>query len=57
MRAVLLVLALAVGLPLHAQEEKKPPAAKRPPAAAKKAHQKPSKDQIRKFNDLEKKQK
>ena len=49
--------ALAFTLPLCAQEtEKGPkPAAKRP-AVPPKAHQKASKDEIRKFNELQKKQ-
>ena len=56
----LLVLALVLGLSQAAaaqDPEQKKPAAKKQAGAAKKAHQKPSKDQIRKFNDLEKKQK
>ena len=56
MRALLLLLALAI--PAWAQE--KAPAPKKKPAAAKKqastAHKKPSPEQIRKFNQLEKKQ-
>ena len=60
MRPVLLVLALGVSLPLAAQDagkERKPrPAAKKPVAGSQKAHHQPSRDQIRKFNELEKKQ-
>ena len=54
MRALLFVLALA--LPAWAQD--KPPAPKKKPAASKPApvaHKKPTPDQIRKFNQLEKK--
>ena len=59
MRVLVLALALGLSQPLFAQDlEQKKPAAKKPASAGtKKAHQKPSKDQIRKFNDLEKKQK
>jgi hypothetical protein len=52
------VLLLAfVALPALAQEKKKAPPKKKPaPAAAKgKAHSKPSPEQIRRFNELEKK--
>jgi hypothetical protein len=49
----LLVLALAlVVIPGHAQEKKKAPSKK--PAAA--AHKKATPEQIRKFNELQKKQ-
>jgi len=53
-KAVVLLLALA--LPVMAQD--KPPAPKKKPAASKPAavaHKKPTPDQIRKFNQLEKK--
>jgi hypothetical protein len=57
-RLVCLALALALSTPLAAQEEKK--AVKKKPVAAKakkpKAHQKPTPEQIRKFNELQKKQ-
>lgn len=53
MRALLVLLALA--LPAFAQD--KPPAPKRKPAAKQPvAHKKPTREQIRKFNELEKKQ-
>ena len=56
MRPVCLLLALLVSLPLVAQEEKK--AVKKKPVAAKpkqKTHKKPTPEQIRKFNELQKK--
>jgi hypothetical protein len=59
-RALCCALALVLSVPVFAQE-KKPPAkqqvAKKPkPAAQKpKAHSKPTPEQIRKFNELEKK--
>ena len=56
MRALLFVLALA--LPAWAQD-KPQPAPKKKPAASKQApvaHKKPTPEQIRKFNQLEKKQ-
>jgi hypothetical protein len=50
-----LVLALAlIALPLHAQEKEKKKAAPKKPAAV--AHKKATPEQIRKFNDLQKKQ-
>ena len=53
MKALLVLLALA--LPAFAQE--KPPAPKKKPAAKQPvAHKKPTREQIRKFNELEKKQ-
>jgi len=55
-RALLFVLALA--LPAWAQD-KPQPAPKKKPAASKRtpvAHKKPTPEQIRKFNQLEKKQ-
>jgi hypothetical protein len=55
-RFVCLALALLVSMPLVAQEEEK--AVKKQVAAKKKpkAHQKPTPEQIRKFNELQKKQ-
>ncbi|HKU45998.1 MAG TPA: hypothetical protein VJQ58_03880 [Burkholderiales bacterium] len=49
------MLALLLAGPVSAQE----PAAKKKPVAAKKkkSHQKPTAEQIRRFNDLQKKQK
>jgi hypothetical protein len=58
MRFVCLVLALLMSMPLTAQEQpvKKKPAAKKQVGAKKKAaHQKPTPEQIRKFNELQKK--
>jgi len=53
-RLLCLVLALLVSAPLAAQEKK---AVKKKPVAAKKTpHQKPTPEQIRKFNELQKKQ-
>ena len=56
MRFLVLGLALLLSAPLAAQER---PAKKKPAAKAKKmkSHQKPTPEQIRKFNELEKKQK
>ena len=51
-----LVVLLALALPAMAQD--KPPAPKKKPAASKQApvaHKKPTPEQIRKFNQLEKK--
>ena len=54
MRIALLALALAVSLPVCAQEkEKKKKAAAKKPAAA---HKQASPEQIRKFNEMQKKQ-
>ena len=57
---MLLGLALLLSAPLAAQDQpvKKKPAAKKPDAKAKKmkARQKPTPEQIRKFNELQKKQ-
>jgi hypothetical protein len=56
MRLVCLVLALLVSMPLAAQEEKK--AVKQVAAKQKKqqkTHKKPTPEQIRKFNELQKK--
>jgi hypothetical protein len=53
-RLALLALALAVSLPVCAQEESKKKQAKgKKPAAA---HKKASTEQIRKFNEMQKKQ-
>jgi len=65
MRHWVFLAAFLVAAPLGAQDEavkKKPPAAKKTqpakkPAAKKAAHQKPTPEQIRKYNELEKKQK
>jgi hypothetical protein len=53
LRWLALALALAV-LPAVAQDKKAPP--KKKPAAAAKAHGKATPEQIRKFNELQKKQ-
>jgi hypothetical protein len=59
MRFWVFIAALVLALPLAAQETllKKKPAAKKPAAAKKTSHRKPTPEQIRKFNELEKKQK
>lgn len=62
MRAVCCALALVLSMPAFAQEVKPPAkkqAAKKPPPSAlkPKAHSKPTAEQIRKFNELEKRQK
>ena len=61
MRFVCLALALLLTLPVAAQEQplKKKPVAKKQAAKATKtqARQKPTPEQIRKFNELQKKQK
>ena len=57
MRALLLLLMVA--LPAWAQDKPQPAPKKKPPATKKQsatAHKKPTPDQIRKFNQLEKKQ-
>lgn len=55
MKALLLALALALAVtPAAAQEKKAPPPKKKMPVA--KGHSKPSPEQIRKFNELQKKQ-
>ena len=54
MRLAALLLALAVAWPAAAQDAA-PKKKKKPAAAA--AHKKPSAEQIRKFNELEKKKK
>ena len=53
MRVVALGAMLLVSVPLCAQEK---PATKKKATAPKAAHQQASKDQIRKFNELQKKQ-
>jgi hypothetical protein len=61
-KALCCLLALALAMPVVAQEQK-PPAKKQagkkqqPSALKPKAHSKPTPEQIRKFNELEKKQK
>ena len=59
MKALLCVLALVLGAPALAQETaplKKKPAAKKPVTKKQpKAHSKPTPEQIRRFNELEKK--
>jgi hypothetical protein len=60
LRAVCLALALFVGLPAAAQDapkKKKPAAAKKQKGPRQATHQKPTPEQIRKFNELEKKKK
>ena len=54
MRALLLALALAV-VPAASQDKKAPPKTQKKMPVAK-GHSKPTPEQIRKFNDLEKKQ-
>ena len=59
MRALLLLLALTLPLVFPVVAQDKPPAPKKKPAASKQApvaHKKPTPEQIRKFNQLEKKQ-
>ena len=58
MRWLCLVFALLVSMPLASQEKakaKKKPAATKPAVAQQKAHSKPTPEQIRKFNELQKK--
>ena len=55
MRAAWLLLAVLIGTSAVAQEKKKP-AAKKPPAKVQAAHKKATPEQVRKFNELEKKQ-
>jgi hypothetical protein len=50
------VIALLVSLPLAAQEERRKPAAKKPAAKLQSAHTKATPEQVRKFNQLQKKQ-
>ena len=56
MKPVCLILALIVSLPLAAQEERKKPAVKKPVAKQQAAHTKATPEQVRKFNQLQKKQ-
>ena len=55
MKLLALMLATALASPAVAQEKKKAPP-KKPAAAQSAAHQKASPEQIRKFNELAKKQ-
>jgi hypothetical protein len=55
MQALLLALALAV-MPAAAQETKKAPPKTQKKMPVAKGHSKPTPEQIRKFNELEKKQ-
>ena len=59
MRLLVFLLATLLALPVAAQEMpvKKKPAAKKSAATKKTSHRKPTPEQIRKFNELEKKQK
>jgi hypothetical protein len=50
------MVALMISLPLSAQEARKQPAAKRPAAKQQTAHTKATPEQVRKFNQLQKKQ-
>ena len=50
------ILALMISLPLAAQEERRKPAAKKPVAKLQTAHTKATPEQVRKFNQLQKKQ-
>jgi hypothetical protein len=55
MRTLCLVLALLLNIPAAAQQaSKKKPAAKKPAAAKQVAHKKPTAEQIRRFNELQK---
>lgn len=51
-----LVIALLISLPLAAQEARKQPAAKKPVAKQQAAHTKATPEQVRKFNQLQRKQ-
>ena len=57
MRLLAFLLGALIAVPVAGQElpVKKKPAAKKQVAAKKTAHRKPSPEQIRKFNELEKK--
>ena len=60
MRAFVFVMAVMAAFTVAAQDPpapKKKPATKAAPKKVQAAHKKPTPDQIRKFNDLEKKQK
>ncbi len=50
------LVALMISLPLAAQEERRKPAAKKPAAMQQTAHTKATPEQVRKFNQLQKKQ-
>ena len=54
MRVLALIIALALVQPAMAQD-KAPPPKKKPAAAKQKAHKKATPEQVRKFNELEKK--
>ena len=56
MRLTALVAALLVSLPLCAQEKDKVATKKKKAVPAKAAHKQASKEQVRKFNELQKKQ-
>ena len=60
MRVVLLIIGLALSAAAMAQDDapkkKRKPAAKQTGSSEMKAHQKPTREQIRKFNELQKKQ-
>jgi uncharacterized membrane protein YdfJ with MMPL/SSD domain len=56
-RLLALAVALLVSLPLCAQEKEKAGKKKKAAPPPKAVHQQASKEQIRKFNDLQKKQK
>jgi hypothetical protein len=56
-KAFVLAFALLFGLSAFAQDSEKKPKPRKPATGAPKAaHQQPSKDQVRKFNELQKKQ-
>jgi len=55
-RRVALAVALSLCLPVCAQEAQKKPAPKKKAALPQAAHQQPSKEQVRKFDELQKKQ-
>jgi hypothetical protein len=59
MRLLVFLLATLLALPVAAQDTsvKKKPAAKKSATTKKTSHRKPTPEQIRKFNELEKKQK
>lgn len=50
------LVALMISLPLAAQEERRKPAAKKSAAKLQAAHTKATPEQVRKFNQLQKKQ-
>ncbi len=50
------LVALMISLPLAAQEARRKPAAKKPVANQQTAHTKATPEQVRKFNQLQKKQ-